>query len=68
MTPCTYCDIGADDLCRCLTPDDDGIRCPACRGSGRQITEDNYRACSRCGGDGAWRPASSKMKQGLAPK
>lgn len=34
----------------------DGIVCPACRGSGRQITETNFRACSCCRGDGGYNP------------
>lgn len=27
--------------------------CPSCRGSGRQITEDNFRPCPTCGGEGS---------------
>ncbi len=37
----------------------DGICCPACRGSGREITEDNFRSCTACGGDGAFSPPPS---------
>lgn len=33
-----------------------GTACEVCAGSGRNITEDNFRPCDRCGGDGAWRP------------
>lgn len=35
--------------------DDDGIRCPVCRGSGHVVGEEDRILCTRCGGTGAWR-------------